>query len=412
MVGDPYFDLETARLRYLGGSSNHWVGFCRGFDEIDFGRSDYLGNEFAWPVSKADVDPYLERASSILEIPSVYADRVESEAGGVQRVEFKFSDPPVRFGEKFRDLLTQSRNISLFLNANLESVDADGGAVVSAGFTSYSGRRLDVIADAYVMAMGGIENSRQLLWQNRKLDGRLFDQAVPVGRHWMEHPHFLLGEALVSRQVTDMQFYSLTADRQRELGILNCGLRLVENINRRSKSLLKDVACVAPAFGRWAAGMMNRDLVCGAILRAAWEQAPVATNRIELSTRDVDRFGVPLAELHWRKTAFDRKTIMLSVETFSHWLISENLGRIRLDPWLIDGADYPPGGEVAGFHHMGGTRMGISPRYGVVDGDCKVFGTKNLYVAGSSIFTTGGHNNPTLPIIQFALRLGDHLATI
>ena len=26
-VGDPYFDLDLARLRYFGGTTNHWTGW-------------------------------------------------------------------------------------------------------------------------------------------------------------------------------------------------------------------------------------------------------------------------------------------------------------------------------------------------------------------------------------------------
>ena len=70
---------------------------------------------------------------------------------------------------------------------------------------------------------------------------------------------------------------------------------------------------------------------------------------------------------------------------------------------------YPLNDELAGYHHMGGTRM-HSSKDGVVDENCKVYGSSNLYIAGSSIFTTGGHNNPTLPIVQFSLRLADYLA--
>ena len=41
-VGDPYFELDVARLRFFGGSTNHWGGWCRSFDTIDFNRQ-YLG---------------------------------------------------------------------------------------------------------------------------------------------------------------------------------------------------------------------------------------------------------------------------------------------------------------------------------------------------------------------------------
>ena len=60
-------------------------------------------------------------------------------------------------------------------------------------------------------------------------------------------------------------------------------------------------------------------------------------------------------------------------------------------------------------HHLGTTRMSDSPLNGVVDSNCKVHGMSNLYVAGSSVFPTGGHANPTLTLIALTLRLADHL---
>ena len=60
---------------------------------------------------------------------------------------------------------------------------------------------------------------------------------------------------------------------------------------------------------------------------------------------------------------------------------------------------------------MGTTRMGGRPEEGVVDGDCRVFGVPNLHLAGSSVFRTGGYANPTLTIVQLALRLADKLST-
>jgi choline dehydrogenase-like flavoprotein len=53
--------------------------------------------------------------------------------------------------------------------------------------------------------------------------------------------------------------------------------------------------------------------------------------------------------------------------------------------------------------------MSDDPAKGVVDADLRVHGMDNLYVAGSSVFTTSGNGNPTLTIIALTLRLADHL---
>ena len=45
---------------------------------------------------------------------------------------------------------------------------------------------------------------------------------------------------------------------------------------------------------------------------------------------------------------------------------------------------------------MGTTRMANRPEAGVVDSNCRVFGTENLYVAGSAVFPTGPSYSPTL----------------
>ena len=53
--------------------------------------------------------------------------------------------------------------------------------------------------------------------------------------------------------------------------------------------------------------------------------------------------------------------------------------------------------------------MSDSSDIGVVDRNLKVHGTDNFFVAGSSVFPSGGHANPTLSIVQLSLRLGQHI---
>jgi choline dehydrogenase-like flavoprotein len=55
--------------------------------------------------------------------------------------------------------------------------------------------------------------------------------------------------------------------------------------------------------------------------------------------------------------------------------------------------------------------MHPDPKQGVVDEHGRVHGVSNLFMAGCSVFPTGGYINSTLTIIALAVRLADHLAS-
>lgn len=53
--------------------------------------------------------------------------------------------------------------------------------------------------------------------------------------------------------------------------------------------------------------------------------------------------------------------------------------------------------------------MGNEAAWSVVDRDCRVHGTSNLYAAGPSVFPTAGYANPMLTMVALAIRLAEHL---
>lgn len=409
VIGDSYFELEHARLRYFGGTSAHWAGWCRALDEIDFLVKQNFPKAF-WPIRKADLDPYLTAASEMVETWIAPADE-EVSGFGIKRIHLTFS-PPVLFGEKYYDKIRDAENIMVCPNANVFEFQTNGSSITGLTAVDYDGQSVSVSAKYFVLACGGIENSRILLYANAKSNGQIVKNETALGKYWMEHPLFTIGSALLFEPPQERRtFYALTTDKQRELGVLNCALRVEANVYReKTKQLIADIACIAPSLGEWALRQLGYGLVCGVQVRATWEQEPRPENRIELSKDALDRFGVPRTVLYWTKSDRDLETLRKTALQYGEYLAQADTGRLKLDDWVLGKGDYPEDDDLAGYHHMGGTRMADSAAEGVVDRNLKVWGQDNLYVCGSSVFPSAGHAMPTLTIVQLALRLAEHLS--
>jgi choline dehydrogenase-like flavoprotein len=150
------------------------------------------------------------------------------------------------------------------------------------------------------------------------------------------------------------------------------------------------------------------------VLLIRGEQAPNPASRVVLSERR-DALGVPLADLDWRLSDIDKRSVACFTEALAKEFQRLGLGTIQTEAWLHEESSTWPvdptvgNHPIGGYHHIGTTRMSSNPRTGVVDADCRMHQIDNVYIAGSSVFPTAGWANPTLTIIALALRLGDHL---
>ncbi|MGC3939094.1 GMC oxidoreductase [Roseobacter sp. EG26] len=412
--GDEYFDIETARLRFFGGTTNHWGGMCRPLEELDFqAKPGFPLTE--WPISRSDLDPFLDEAREVVEIPEFPDDSALEGTDDLRRVHFVFSQP-VRFAEKYREPFSSDPGIDVLLHANAQEAMLDDQKITSVRFENYSGHSVVVKADAFVLACGGIENNRILLQWNRDHNNGLGNKNDLVGRYWMEHLTQTIGEVAFCEGTSfgDDDVYLpfsrsrlYVAPTQRfmtENGLLNCRIRLDRD---------PDMDCTPPSWIAKLLGTAPEVPARIAWLRSSSEQEPVFENRVTLSS-DVDRFGNPRAKLHWRRSDLDRRTFREPALALGQFFAEKTKVRMRLDDWVLsselefscEGGGHCPGG----YHHMGGTRMAASPETGVVDLNAQVFGSDNLFCAGSSVFPSGGFCNPTFSIVQLSLRLGDYLA--
>jgi choline dehydrogenase-like flavoprotein len=116
--------------------------------------------------------------------------------------------------------------------------------------------------------------------------------------------------------------------------------------------------------------------------------------------------GMPRLVVDWRFTELDHRSIDIAWRLLKKAFAEAGLGELKfgVEPLTLDAT-------MDAAHPMGTTRMASTPRQGVVDADCRVFDTENLFIASSAVFPTGAIYSPTYTIVALARRLAQHLAS-
>jgi choline dehydrogenase-like flavoprotein len=137
------------------------------------------------------------------------------------------------------------------------------------------------------------------------------------------------------------------------------------------------------------------------------EQEPNPDSRL-LVANETDRFGVPFADVDWRMTENDARSVAETHRIIDAELRRSGVARLEYRDPDIE-AEVARSATPIGGHHLGAARMGTDPKTSVVDANLRLHSVANLYVASGAVFPTSGHANPTLTILALALRLATHL---
>ena len=433
-TGVSYIALDGGRLRFLGGSTNHWGGWCRPLDGIDFEARNWVPYS-GWPFARREIEPYFARAQALVEAgPWIYdaADQATSDSGPVLRLGpggvytswFQFSKTqggvlPTHFGERYQNDLKRAAHITPLLNANVTGIrlSTDAGHVDHLDVATLSGNRLTVKPRYTVLAAGAMENARLLLASNDITPAGVGNDNDLVGRFFADHPIPRNVASLVLFDGKLAPFYSnfLTLPNGavlraalsprpeflRAQGVVG-SLTTVENEVKLDPLATAAVETTAEALGVDVSGAKAFSLGCG------MELAPDPERRLTLN-QERDALGLPRLNLNMTISDSDFVHFRQTLAEMGRQLLAAKTGMIHLSysqrhEWLA-AMDW-------GNHHLGTTRMSANPRQGVVDAASKVHGVANLYVAGSSVFPTYGSSNPTMNLVALTLRLADRLKKV
>lgn len=425
--------LFESRYRALGGSGNIWGGKCVPLDPADFEKRDWLPMT-GWPLTRAELQPYYDRACALLEIPAFPDGEVEPEEEGRPplRIHGDFFAAPRRFThlsgavdkaafDQFRTGFAEAANIRVYLNANVREILAARSRrkIDGLDIACLNGKRHRAKGRGYILAAGGIENVRLLLASNSTFKNGVGNESDHLGRYFQGHVTYGVyddpDELNTGLAISDAErAMALYTDNGRDK--LHCVIASTLEGQRRFKTgnftttlfnrkppQRQDIASLFALAGRLdhGQGATPQNLACFFMS----EQFPNPESRITLDPARDDALGMPRVRLEWVYSQKDIDTLEASIAGLAAALGAEGLGRVC---WPVAASGLV---SIMGRsrHHMGTTRMHKDAEHGVVDEDCRIHGISNLYVAGSSVFPTSGIANPTLTLLALAIRLSDHL---
>lgn len=481
VVGDPYPGLHEGRRRQFGGASHWWgapnshkdSGFrCIPLDKIDFEQRDWLPYS-GWAITKADLDPYYERAHRVCKIgpytyePEDWEDKravrlpFQSERMTTRMSQFGSRTP---FTEEYRETIKQSKNITTLLYANVVELETDEStqAVTRLRIACLSNKQIWLKARVVILATGGLENARVLLSSNRQQPAGLGNQNDVVGRYFMDRP--ILSAQLIPfdrklfdltalydiytvRGVPVMAWVKLTEEVIRRERLLNNGAQLFprplphqREATLALRSLLTSIRHGKPSqdwFKHLSVTLQGADYIAAAGFWSAIRKFP-SLRRGDWSYLRYEKRRFSEFEIFYQmeQAPDPNNRVMVSSDrdklgqpkTEVHWRLNQidiNNARRVQGIWAEEFAKAGYGelrfageGESLKFekeamhHHMGTTRMHVNPKQGVVDANCQVHGVPNLFIASCSVFPTAGYANPTLTIIALSIKVADYVKTL
>ena len=459
-VGAPrVLDQRLVRNRTLGGTSSTWSGRVATFDDMDFVAREWIPHS-GWPIERSTVTPFFPRARAYLMAPLVdNNDREETAPFSSSQPQFddrylrnyvwSFSTDAtsrkdfMRFGPRARQ--QPMPGVTCFLNATVTHINTteDGTSAESVEITGPDRSQRLVRSPYVILCAGGIENARLLLTSNRLHRSGLGNVHDQVGRYLMDHPRGAVGRFRLEDHValqTSFAAYRLRRGGRTYVAVPGLALSSAAqhgNQLANCSAWVAGVPCADDPFvalaalvqaegrpldqlrkvwqGRrsFASGIKSVLVdrrspprhVADLELQCMVEQVPDPDSRVTLS-REKDRYGVPISQIDWRLGEIEWRTVKHMTEFVAKEFAITGLPVPDFDDEVLEGRSlHLP--DVA--HPTGTTRMSLSPSEGVVDPSCQIHGVHGLYVAGSSLFPTSGHANPTQMILALAIRLADHL---
>jgi choline dehydrogenase-like flavoprotein len=441
-VAKDFPNLPAWICKTVGGTTTHWAGASLRFQEHEFRALDTYGevkgaNLLNWPITLAEMEPYYARAEDKMGVTRTHdvaglpgnnnfkvlyngaqkmgytecstghmAINSKPRDGRASCQQLGFCFQGCKMGAKWSTLYTEipaaeaTGKLDLRPGSQVVRIEHDDkGRVNAVVYADSAGVMQRQKARAVAVAGNSIETPRLLLNSSSTLfPNGLGNGSGMVGKHYMRHT---TGSVFASFQ-EPVHFYR---------GTIMAGIISDEIHHKPERGFVggyeMETVSLGPSFlaAFFDPGAWGRDFTAVmdqySNMAGMWivgEDMPQESNRVTLNNAVKDRFGMPVANVHYDDHPNDlamREHAFVQGEK-----LYSSVGALKTHR-------VPP---YPSTHNLGTCRMSANAEDGVCNSHGQSHEIPNLFISDGSQFTTSAGENPTLTIVTLAIRQAEFIA--
>ena len=443
----------------VGGKTNFWGRSSARFGDLDFRAASLDGHDVDWPITYAEIAPYYSRTERMVGVSSTVQNRPSNPDGeylppfnfrcidhilhaGAEKLGVPYL--PDRISQLTRDheghpschycggcttgcdtgsffstpwrflpKAEATNNLELRTNAVAKNilVDENGMARGVAYVDRKTNQEVEVFARAVVVAASCLESARIMLnSKSRHWPNGIANSSGQLGRNLCDHLYGESASGYLPQLLGQPSFPDNVGDNT------VAWMPRWQNLNNpreerfvRGYSVYPGGGCTefpwyasqAEGFGSDYKRAVKRRYPTPVSFTVQAPTLPLASNYVDLDPDVKDKYGIPVARIHFQWGENELKM----------W---EHSKQVCADLFRAAGGEFESSAKEPlmpgwSLHETGTCRMGSDPKQSVTNSFGQAHDVPNLHVCDASIFVTPTDKTTTISIMAFTLRSCEHM---
>ena len=448
--GKEHLGTLNGRASGIGGTSSLWGG-----QMAEFERSDFERENSKWPIPYDEIKSYYQKVYKRLGMGNVqsdiyydqtYGDLIDDN-GVIDRIYTRWLKEP-KFYNLFKKDILKNKKIKILTNTSANDIKFIEKKAVSIDCISKNLGNISLNAKNFIFASGTIginqfflstQGTSNVPWKNNNNIGKYFQDHLGgvIGtldikdkelfqkyfeNSWVKgikiQPKLKLSsESVLSQKNGVVIFFTYKSKYEDSIIRLKLSIKnIFKNFSKPSvaqsfkdlyfiKKELASIICKFLFKKRIHAVFEMKDSVQ---VNVQSEQIPVIESEIKLNKNHNLRSGLSKVDVFWSCVGDEAIAIKKISTEVNLFLKSKGVGEINYKSNFLQMNNKELTESLYDTNHQcGGMVISDLKDSGVVDKNCKVWDTDNVWIAGSAVFPSSSHANSTLTALALAERMVD-----